>query len=63
MTEYELADVISAYSVQGGTFFTIWLTILCAYAITAHVAGRDLSAYQIRFYQLAFPIYVPRLKL
>ncbi len=47
MTEYELADVISSYAVQGGTFFTIWLTILSAYAVVAYVVGKNLTTYQI----------------
>ena len=47
MTEYELVDAISSYATQGGTFFTIWLTILSAYAITAYVAGKDLSPAQV----------------
>lgn len=47
MTEYELVDAISAYATQGGTFFSFWLTILSAYAITAYVAGKDLSSMQI----------------
>ena len=47
MTEYELADAISSYAVQGGTFFTIWLTILSAYALVAYVVGKDLTSFQI----------------
>ena len=47
MTEYELADAVASYASGGGTFFTIWLTILSAYAITAYVAGRDLSTFQV----------------
>ncbi len=47
MTEYELIDVVASYASGGGTFFTIWLTILSAYAITAYVAGRDFSSFQV----------------
>ena len=47
MTEYELADAISSYSAGGGTYFTIWLTILSAYAITAYIAGKDFTSFQI----------------
>ncbi len=47
MTEYELVDIVASYASGGGTFFTIWLTILSAYAITAYVAGRDLSSFQV----------------
>lgn len=47
MTEYELADIISSYAVQGGTFFAIWLTIVSAYALVAYVAGKDLTAFQV----------------
>ena len=46
MTEYELADAISSYAVQGGTFFTIWLTILSAYALVAYAAGKDLTPFK-----------------
>lgn len=47
MTEYELVDAVGSYATGGGTFFTIWLTILSAYAITAYIAGRDLTAFQV----------------
>ena len=47
MTEYELVDAISSYATGGGTFFTIWLTILSAYAITAYVAGSGFTAFQV----------------
>lgn len=47
MTEYELADAISSYVVQGGTFFTIWLTTtVSAYAVVAYTAGKSLSIFQ-----------------
>ena len=45
MTEYELADTISSYAVQGGTFFTIWITIVSAYALVVYVAGKDLAPF------------------
>ncbi len=47
MTEYELVDVVASYASGGGTFFTIWLTILSAYAITAYVAGKNLTSFQV----------------
>ncbi len=47
MTEYELVDIVASFASGGGTFFTIWLTILSAYAITAYVAGRDFSSFQV----------------
>jgi hypothetical protein len=47
MTEYELADLISTYGVQGGTFLTMWLTILSAYALVSYVAGKDLTTFQV----------------
>ncbi len=47
MTEYELADLISSYAVQGGTFFTLWLTMLSAYAIVSYSVGKDLSFFQV----------------
>jgi len=47
MTEYELADAISSYSVQGATVFAIWLTIISAYALAAYTVGKNLSRFQI----------------
>jgi hypothetical protein len=47
MTESELVDIVASYASGGGTFFKIWLTILSAYAITAYVAGRDFSPFQV----------------
>ncbi len=47
MTEYELVDAIASYNAAGGTFFTIWLSTLSAYAITAYIAGRGLTSFQV----------------
>ncbi len=47
MTEYEYADVITSYATQAGTFFTIWLTILCAYALVAYTIGEKLNSSQV----------------
>ena len=47
MTEYELVDAIASYNSAGGTFFTIWLSTLSAYAITAYMAGRELTSFQV----------------
>lgn len=47
MTEYELADIISTYAAQGESFFTLWLTILSAYALVSYVAGKDLTTFQV----------------
>jgi len=47
MTEYEYAELITSYATQGGTFFTIWLTILSAYALVAFFAGEKLNFSQI----------------
>ncbi len=47
MTEYELLDSVVSYATGGGTFFTIWLTILSAYAITAYVTGRNFTSFQL----------------
>ena len=54
MTEYELAEAVASYASGGGTFFTIWLTILSAYAITAYVAGRDLSKFQVTWLNVLY---------
>ena len=43
MTGYELVDAIASYNSAGGTFFTMWLSTLSAYAITAYIAGRETS--------------------
>lgn len=47
MTEYELADVITSYSIQGSTFFTIWLTAVSAYAVVAYRVGVKLTLSQV----------------
>ena len=47
MTEYELVDAIESYSSGGAAYFTLWVTVLSAYAITAYVAGRNLSTFQV----------------
>jgi hypothetical protein len=47
MTEYELADIISTYGVQGGGQMAGWLTILSAYALVSYVVGKDLTTFQV----------------
>jgi hypothetical protein len=47
MTEYELADLVSSYSVQGVTCFSIWLSVVSAYAISAYAVGSKLTPFQI----------------
>ena len=56
MTEYELADAISSYAVQGGTFFTVWLTIVSAYALVAYVTGKNLTGFQIMWLNTTYLI-------
>ena len=45
MTEYELVDAIASYNSAGGTFFTTWVSILSAYAITSYAAGKKASVF------------------
>jgi hypothetical protein len=47
MTEYELVDAISSYATQGGTFITIWVTFVSAYALVAYTAGENLQRSQL----------------
>ncbi len=47
MTEQELATVISEYSSQGGTFYSVWITIVSGYLITAYLAGERLNKSQV----------------
>jgi len=47
MTEAELIEVSIGYASSGGSYFTIWLTILSAYAVTAYLTGKSLTTPQI----------------
>ena len=47
MTEYELVDAIESYSSGGADYLAMWLTGVSAYAITAYIAGRNLSTFQV----------------
>lgn len=47
MDEAELIEVIIGYTSAAGFYFTIWLSVLSAYAITAYVAGKEFSNFQI----------------
>ncbi|MEP0200814.1 MAG: hypothetical protein ABJ084_00080 [Halioglobus sp.] len=47
MTEYELADAVSSYATQGGTFMALWISILSAYAFVAYTTGEKLLRSQV----------------
>lgn len=54
MTEYELVDAIAAYSSNLVTFFTVYLTLLSGYLVTAFVAGPRLSSAQVSILNVGF---------
>ncbi len=47
MTEYELEDLLTGTSVAAVDSFGMYVTILVAYLIAAHLAGKQLSSLQI----------------
>jgi hypothetical protein len=47
MTEAELVEIVIGYASGGAVYFTIWLTILSAYAVTAYFTGNSLTTLQI----------------
>ena len=47
MTEYELEDLLTGTSVASLEAFGMYVTILVAYLIAAHLAGKQLSPFQI----------------
>jgi len=56
MTEYELGDLIATYASNMMTFFTVYLTLLTGYLITAFVAGPKLSLAQVSILNVGFVI-------
>ena len=47
MTEYELEDLLTGTTVANLEAFGMYVTILVAYLIAAHLAGKQLSSLQI----------------
>ena len=46
MTEADLLQGVIGYASSGGLYFSIWLTVLSAYAVIAYLAGKDLTTFQ-----------------
>ena len=47
MSEADLLQGVIGYTSSAGQYFTIWLTILSAYAVIAYLAGKDLTTFQV----------------
>jgi hypothetical protein len=47
VTEYELADAVSSYATQGGSFLALWVSFASAYALVAYTVGKKLLRFQI----------------
>ena len=58
MTEYELADIVATYSSNAGSFFTVYLTIVSGYLVTAFVAGSRLTTMQVSILNVGFAVAV-----
>jgi hypothetical protein len=56
MTEYELAELTTGAMSNFLTSFTIFVSIVTAYAITAFVAGKKLSTLQVSVINTCFLI-------
>jgi hypothetical protein len=57
MTEYELVDSIVSYNSTMQAWLTVFVTVLTAYLITAHVAGKNLTRSQVIILNFLFLIY------
>ncbi len=47
MTEYEILDLVNAQSAQSATQFTLYLSVLFAYVVTAYFVGQRLTRTQV----------------
>jgi len=47
MTEYEILDLVSSESAQSATQFSLYLTVLFAYLVTAYFIGDKLTRAQV----------------
>ena len=47
MTEYEILDLVGGESAQSATQFTLYLTVLFAYLVTAYFVGERLTRAQV----------------
>lgn len=54
MTEHEITNLAASMMANFLTTFTIFVSIVTAYVITAFVAGRRLSAYQLSIVNACF---------
>ncbi len=56
MTEYELVDATATYSSNFALIFTLYLTLVSGYLVTAFVAGTRLSSVQVSILNFGFII-------
>ena len=49
MTEYEILDLVGGESAQSATQFTLYLSVLFAYLVTAYFVGERLTRAQVFF--------------
>ena len=56
MTEYEYASLIAEYNSNTADIFAVYLTIVSAYLIVAHVAGKALTILQVGILTSGFVI-------
>ncbi len=56
MTEYELVDATATYASNFVLIFTLYLTLISGYLITAFVAGTRLSTVQVSILNFGFII-------
>lgn len=56
MTEYELVDVTATYSSNFAVIFTVYLTLVSGYLVSAFVAGTKLSSVQVSILNVGFII-------
>jgi hypothetical protein len=58
MTEYEVADIAASVLANFLTSFTVFLSIVSAYVISAFVAGQRLTKIQLSIVNLCFLVAV-----
>ena len=46
MSEAELVESVIGYAQGGAVYFSLWLTILSAYAVTAYFVGKSFTTFQ-----------------
>ena len=58
MTEYEIADITASVISNFLTSLTVFLSIVCAYVISAFGAGKRLTKIQLSIINLCFVVSV-----